>query len=171
MFTNSELNIETLPKAEEVILNPISKSYLTILFINIFIQYGILFGFIILARVFLKEAWVINVFWYVLSVLVFLFVFQSTISYLGFKKRGYALRTQDIIYAKGVLNYKRTTVPFIRIQHLETKQSFIAKKLKLASLHVYTAGESGGDLSINGLPMDEADSINALLTRKINERV
>ncbi|WAC02802.1 PH domain-containing protein [Lacinutrix neustonica] len=171
MFTNSEIKIENLPKAEAVSLNPISKSYLYIISINIAIQYSVLFGLLILAHVFIKKEWVSSAFYYAITVLLLLFVFQCVISYLSFKKRGYALRTQDIIYAKGWLNHQRTTVPFIRIQHLETKQSFIAKKLKLASLYVYTAGESGGDLSISGLPIDEAINIHSLLTSKINEHV
>ncbi|WP_034058565.1 PH domain-containing protein [Lacinutrix jangbogonensis] len=168
MFTNLEIDIDALPKTEDVKLRPISKSYLKILFINIFIQYGILFGILTLGRIFIKEERILNVFWYAISLLLILFIFQSIISVLSFKKRGYALRTHDIIYGKGLLNYKKTTVPFIRIQHLETKQSFIAKKFNLASLHVYTAGESGGDLAINGLTLAEATRINELLTTKIN---
>lgn len=171
MFTNLEINVESLPKAEAVSLKPISKRYLYILSINIAIQYAVLSGLLILAHAFIKREWISSAFYYAIVVLLLLFVFQCIISYLSFKNRGYALRTQDVIYAKGWLNYQRTTVPFIRIQHLEIKQSFIAKKLELASLHVYTAGESGGDLSISGLPMDEADSIHALLTGKINEHV
>ena len=168
MFTNLEIDIDTIPKVESVKLISISKRYLKILFINICIQYVILFGFVILVKTFLKEEWVSNVFWYVITVLSLVFVLQCTFIILSFKKRGYALRTQDIIYSQGLLNYKKTTVPFIRIQHLETKQSFIAKKFGLASLHVYTAGESGGDLSISGLTLEEATRINELLTTKIN---
>ncbi|WP_055437097.1 PH domain-containing protein [Lacinutrix algicola] len=168
MFTNIEIDIDSIPKAETVKLKPISKSYLKILFINIFIQYSILFGVVILAINFIKEDWVSIVFWYVIIFLFFLLILQFIISILSLKKRGYALRSHDIIYAKGLLIEKRTTVPFIRIQHLETKQSFIAKKFNLASLHVYTAGESGGDLSISGLTLDEATRINQLLTTKIN---
>ena len=168
MFTNIEIDIDSIPKAETVKLKPISKSYLKILYINIFIQYSILFGIVILAKNFIKEDWVSNVFWYAIIFLFLLLILQFVISILSFKKRGYALRTHDIIYAQGLLMHKRTTVPFIRIQHLETKQSFIAKKFNLASLHVYTAGESGGDLSINGLTFEEATRINQLLTTKIN---
>lgn len=168
MFTNLEIDIDTLPKVETVKLKPISNHYLKIIFINISIQYLILFSALILAKTFVKRDWILDVFWYAIIILIILMLFQILMSILSFKKRGYALRTHDIIYAKGLLFHKKTTVPFIRIQHLETKQSFIAKKFNLASLHVFTAGESGGDLSINGLTIKEATSINELLTNKIN---
>lgn len=168
MFSNLEIDINSIPKAEAVLLKSISRNYLKILFINITIQYSILFGILIIANKFIKKNWISNVFWYAILALVILFILQSIVAFLGFKKRGYALRTEDIIYAKGLLNYKKTTVPFIRIQHIETKQSFIAKLFNLASLHVYTAGESGGDLSIDGLTFTEAENINQLLTTKIN---
>ena len=168
MFTNLEIDIDTLPKVEAVKLKPISKSYIKILFINIGIQYGILFGILILARAFVKRDLISHVFWYAFSLLLVLCILQCIICVLSFKKRGYTLRNHDIIYVRGLLNHKRTIVPFIRIQHLETKQSFIAKRFNLASLHLYTAGESGGDLSINGLTLDEATKINEMLTTKIN---
>ncbi|WP_290701401.1 PH domain-containing protein [Lacinutrix sp.] len=167
MFANQEIDISTIPKAEIVSLKPISRSYLKILFINNILKYIILFGLIISGNNFLEKEWISNVFWYVIILLVVLFILQSIITVLGFKKRGYALRTHDIIYAKGLLSHKKTIVPFIRIQHTETKQSFIAKLFNLASLNVYTAGESGGDLSINGLTRTEAENINQLLTTKI----
>ena len=168
MFTNTEIDIDSIPKVEIVNLKTISKGYLKILYVNIFIQYIVLFTLLILAKNFIEKEWIDSAFWYAIVFLFLMLIMQFVFTILSFKRRGYALRTHDIIYAQGLLNYKRTTVPFIRIQHTETKQSFIAKKFNLASLHVYTAGESGGDLSINGLTLEEATSINELLTTKIN---
>lgn len=164
MFTNLEVEIDSLPKMEDVTLNLISKQYLKILFFNIFIQYIFLFGFLVIAKIAIKNEQISNYFWVAFSVVLLVLILQSVSTILGFKKRGYALRTHDILYAKGLLSYKKTCVPFIRIQHVEIKQSFIAKQLNLAALHVYTAGESGGDLSISGLTLQEAERINAALT-------
>ena len=85
MFTNIEIDIDSIPKVETVKLKPISKSYLKILYINIFIQYSILFGIVILAKNFIKEDWVSNVFWYAIIFLFLLLILQFVISILSFK--------------------------------------------------------------------------------------
>ncbi|WP_299886661.1 PH domain-containing protein [uncultured Lacinutrix sp.] len=171
MFTNNQIDINSIPKLEDISLNPISKKYLNILYLNILLLYSSFIGIIVIINVLVKKDWAKDYFWHALFFLLISFLFQCVITYLGFNKRAYALRTQDVIHTKGLLVHQRTTVPFIRIQHLETKQSFVAKKLKLASLYVYTAGEAGGDLSIKGLPIDEANRINEFLNNKINERL
>jgi len=168
MFANLEIDIDTLPKIEAVNLLPISKSYLKVIILNICIQYTILMVSCILVHQFNNNDIASSIFWMAYFILLIVFSIHIIYSALAFKKRGYALRNHDIIYAHGLLTYKIVTVPIIRIQHLETKQSFIAKQFKLASLYVYTAGESGGDLVIKGLPYKTAVELNQLLTNKIN---
>ena len=50
-----------------------------------------------------------------------------------------------------------------RVQHVEVSQSWLERYLKLASLKIYTAGESGGDLKIRGLENETAQSMNATI--------
>jgi membrane protein YdbS with pleckstrin-like domain len=94
-----------------------------------------------------------------------------TIYYLGFKNRKYAIREQDMTYTQGYIVTKMVTLPYNRIQHLEIRRSFLSRKLGLSTLKIYSAGESGGDLSIKGLPKDVAERQYAYLTQIINERV
>jgi hypothetical protein len=90
---------------------------------------------------------------------------------LGFKNRKYAMRELDICYTRGYLVTRTIAVPYNRIQHIEISRSFLARKLGLSALKIYSAGESGGDLIIHGLPKDIADAQYAFLTKVINERL
>ena len=96
---------------------------------------------------------------------------QGIIYYLGFKKRGFALREKDICYSHGYLVNKTLALPYNRIQHIEIARSFMARKLGLASLKIYSAGESGGDMVIHGLPKALAESQYTFLTKIINEQL
>ena len=90
---------------------------------------------------------------------------------LGFKKRKYALREKDIIYSSGYIVNNTTTLPLNRIQHLEITRSFMARRLGLATLKIYSAGESGGDIAIKGLLNAIAEKQYAHLTSVLNDRV
>jgi len=74
----------------------------------------------------------------------------------AFPRMQYALRERDITYQRGLLLRTVTSVPFNRLQHAEVTQGVTERAMKLASLKVYTAGGSGSDLSIPGLPLTRA---------------
>ena len=85
----------------------------------------------------------------------------------AFKKKKYLLRQKDLIYCKGLLWTKRTTVPFNRIQHAEVKQGPIDRIFKLHILKVFTAGGSSSDLSIPGLKEDKATRLKEYILNEI----
>ena len=61
------------------------------------------------------------------------------------------------------------TVPFSRIQHVEIDEGMFSRFFKLASLSVYTAGDSSDDLEIKGLSKEQALQIKEFISGKINE--
>ena len=78
------------------------------------------------------------------------------------------VREKDISYKKGVFYKKITTVPFNRIQHVEIDQGPISRFFNLASLSVFTAGDSSDDLKVNGLLKDEAQQIKEYISNQID---
>jgi membrane protein YdbS with pleckstrin-like domain len=84
--------------------------------------------------------------------------------YFGFQHRGYAVRQQDITYKKGWIFRSRTTVPFNRIQHSEINQGPLDRKYGISSLKIFTAGGSTSDLTIPGLPPEEAERLHEFIT-------
>lgn len=171
MTTNQQIVTENLPQLEAVELTGVSKAYLKIIFINAFIFFSIPLIVLIVIFFIINPETSAFTFWILFATLVVLFASYLTYAYLSFSKRRYAIREHDIIYSSGLLFYKLTTVPFVRIQHIEISKSYLARKFDLATLHIYTAGESGSDLVIKGLPNNIAEKLNAFLSSKINEQV
>lgn len=89
--------------------------------------------------------------------------------YLGFSKRMYVVRDKDISYKSGLYIKRITTVPFSRIQHIEIDEKPISRLFNLASISVYTAGDSSDDLEIRGLDKEKAQQIKEFISQKIDE--
>ncbi|WP_339755634.1 PH domain-containing protein [uncultured Winogradskyella sp.] len=171
-FTNNQIDIAMLPKVEDVILESISPKYFRILIFNTVILYALFIASITILSTFVdSDSFLSHVFWYLTSILIISCLIQIFIYKLGFKKRKYALREQDIIYSHGFFNNETTTLPFNRIQHIEISRTFIERKIGLSTLKIFSAGESGGDISIKGLPRSIADAQYAFLTKILNDRL
>jgi len=168
MFTNLQLTPDTLPQIAQVELHPIDKAYFKIIMINKAIIYGAGFVALVFIKLFASNIAMQSNFWYIFTAFVVFCVLNFILALLAFKKRKYALREKDVIYAHGLLIHKITTVPISRIQHIETSRSWFARQLGLATLNIFTAGESGSDLSIKGLSDAEATRINDFLSTKVN---
>lgn len=168
MFTNQHIDINSLPNIDNVALKPISKQYLKIIIFNKLLVYLALFTVLFLARFIVDKEVIQSNFWYLFSVLLTVCVINFVLALLAFSKRKYAIREHDLIYAQGLLIHSITTVPISRIQHIEESRSWLARQLNLATLKIFTAGESGSDLSIKGLPNEEAKQINDFLSTKVN---
>ena len=59
-----------------------------------------------------------------------------------------------------------TAVPYNRIQHVETSSTPFDRKYGLASLQIFTAGGTGGDLKIGGLAKDVAEKLRLYILDK-----
>ncbi|MFD2914237.1 PH domain-containing protein [Psychroserpens luteus] len=168
MFINQQIEIETLPKLSSVELKPISKHYFKIIILNKLIVYIVFLGLLIAGKFKIqKEAFQDN-FVYIIGIVIIGCLLNFVITFLAFKKRKYAIRDKDVIYSKGLIVNSMTTVPISRIQHIEESRSWLARQLNLATLKIFTAGESGSDLKIDGLPLEEARQINDFLSAQVN---
>ncbi|OUS00094.1 hypothetical protein A9Q86_11685 [Flavobacteriales bacterium 33_180_T64] len=167
-FTNSQLFNDELPKIGDVILKPISKQFIKVIALNKLLLYSIIFLVLFLAKWFIPNDGIQQNFWYLFTILLVFSILNFGSALLAFSKRKYAIRTLDIIYAKGLLVNSITTVPISRIQHVEVSRSWLARRFHLATLNIYTAGESGSDLSIKGLPNEVAREINDFISAKVN---
>lgn len=77
----------------------------------------------------------------------------------------YQVRADAIYLERGVVTHVRSLVPYVRIQHVDTKQGIIERMLGLSTLVVYTAGSRGADVSVPGLMPAEARD----LQRRVKE--
>lgn len=168
-FTNSILLPDDLPSIEKAKFNPLHKNYLKILLIRISVFFILVIGGFI-AFIVLSDENIPNIALIIISSVIAVFLlYITTITLLGFPRKGYLIRENDISFQKGLLIYKVTSVPFNRIQHVEVNQGILAKIFKLSSVKLFTAGGNASDLSIPGLPVEVAHNLKTFLSEKISE--
>ncbi|MFP4632332.1 MAG: PH domain-containing protein [Halobacteriales archaeon] len=76
---------------------------------------------------------------------------------------GYRIRDDSVYLRHGVFVRVQKVVPFVRIQHIDTRRSPVERLTGLASLVIYTAGSRGADVRIPGLEPGEADELRERL--------
>ena len=84
--------------------------------------------------------------------------------------RGWAVRGHDIAAKEGIYWRSVTTLPFARIQHVETSSGPIERWKGLARLKLFTAGGMTADLTLIGLEADAADTLREHLAEQIRLR-
>ena len=166
-FTNQTIDIDSLPKYQEVTLQPIHPKYWNVMVINILIFIALLLMAFVGVSIAAPEK--LPTLFYVLTPL-FIIVFGGLlfwINRMAFKKRGFAIREKDFIYRSGVLAKTTTIVPFNRIQHIAVNEGVLSRMYGLAALEIYTAGGSSSDLTISGIEKEKAISIKEFLMNNI----
>ena len=165
-FTNEPIDISALPKFEEVTIKKPHADYLKIIWINLFICIIITGILLVLGLLFIDE---IKLYIVLISAAYLILVSIICIVYhIGFKKRGYAIRTKDLIYKSGVIAESTTIIPLNRIQHIELNEGILSRMFKLGTLQIFTAGGQSGHLKVSGIPIDEAKSIGDWILQKLD---
>lgn len=68
-----------------------------------------------------------------------------------YRKWGYEMRDDALYLERGVFTEVRTVIPYVRIQHVDSRRTPLERGVGLASTVVYTAGSRGSDVRIPGL--------------------
>jgi hypothetical protein len=168
-FSNLTVLPSDLPEIKPETFNVLEKNYLKILLIRVLNFALLLIGGLVAFLLLSDEKAPNYVLIIIISAIIFLILYSTIITVLGFPRKGYLVREKDISFKKGLISYKQTSVPFNRIQHVEVNQGILAKLFKLSSVKIYTAGGTASDLSIPGLPADTAHNLKAFLSEKISE--
>lgn len=164
-FSNEIVELNSLPRAEDVTLQPIEQSYWKVLQWGWMIVWGIILLALALIIVFTKQKdlllWVL-----IVTPLLFLCLSGYWLMRKSFSRKAYALRDKDIIYRSGWLIQGLSVCPFNRIQHCSINAGPFERKLGLASLSVYTAGTQGADIKIPGLQEETALALRDFIMKK-----
>ncbi len=165
-FQNNE--IINLPDITEITFTRIEKKYLKVILLSTFCYFLIisLLFFVFIEKVITKKMPEYTGVFYFVFILFIISVFILLI--IGFPKRKFAIRDKDISYKSGVFIEKMVTVPFSRIQHIEIEEGIFSRLFKLATISVFTAGDSSDDLEIKGITKEKALQIKEFISQKIN---
>lgn len=164
-FTNQTLDISKLPSHESVSFKPLQKDYLNVLYMSnsIFVLLLFVAGFIF----YIVSDWARENVLAIFGGLLLFSILAFWTSIISFRKKGYALREKDIVFRRGIIATNVTIVPLNRIQHVALHEGVFSRMYDLSEIQIYTAGGSGSDLRVPGLPKDEAEKIKTFLLDKI----
>jgi len=84
---------------------------------------------------------------------------------LRYRAWRFDVREDTLYIERGVLVTVRTTVPYVRVQHVDSRRGPLERVLGLGRVVVYTAGSRGADVSIPGLEVARADDVQETLRR------
>ncbi len=165
----SNIEVLELPDITEVYFKGIEKDYLNIIIVQISALFFMAFLTLLLLEFYVPEVSQFDHINTLYIAIILGYVFVLTLGFISFSKKGYAVRERDVSYKRGLFIKTITTVPFSRIQHVEINESPMARLFKLASLVIFTAGDSSNDLVIKGLRKNEALKIKEFINQQINE--
>ncbi|MFM2394573.1 MAG: hypothetical protein RLZZ546_2555 [Bacteroidota bacterium] len=163
-FTNNQIDIESLPKIQDVSYTPLEKNHLYVSYIITGIFALIMITSLTIGAYFEEHIGKYYIPLLIIFILFFLFIMFS--SKKSFDYTGYALREHDLIYREGWLWKSIATVPFNRIQHIEVNQGPFDRLFDLATITVYTAGGSSSDLEIDGILQETAYTLKEFIMKK-----
>jgi membrane protein YdbS with pleckstrin-like domain len=165
MFQNPEIALDDLPGMEDLDWQKLHKNFVRRMQVqNALIALAPLAGATVFTLL-LHAPLLPNLFLWTLAIgFAIVFVFWPRISV---PRRGYVVRDKDIVFRSGVIWRSVTAIPYNRIQHVETSNTPFDRKFGVATLQLFTAGGSGGDLKIDGLGADVAEQLRIYILDKV----
>ncbi len=166
-FNNLPTDLVNLPKYEEIELRKPHTNYWKIIVLKTLI---FSFAITIAAACIIYFNPEIQPMWIFFSIgFALFFSLLFWLKKAGFNKRGYTIRTYDVIYKQGLIQQETTIIPLNRIQHIELNEGLLERYFKLAALQIFTASGQTGHLNIEGIPVEEAKSIRDLILHKMEK--
>jgi len=107
--------------------------------ITIFLIWGLITGAYITISLIFLEIQYLYIGIALLILLLLLFIFVYLIPKLRYRRWRYEIFEQEIYIQRGILIMRRTIIPMIRVQHVDTKQGPILKRYRLATVTISTA--------------------------------
>jgi hypothetical protein len=166
VFENPEIALDDLPAADDLEWQSLGARYIRRLQVQSLISTVVAaIGVVVLqaAPLPITPRWLFGLAW---LLIVASGAFGLSWPLVSVPRKGYAIRDKDIVYRSGVLWRTVTAVPFNRVQHVETTSTPLDRHFALAALQLFTAGGSGGDLKIHGMPSDVAESLRLFILEK-----
>lgn len=96
--------------------------------------------------------------WYPLAVSALVAVGSFALVPRRVRAIGYQLRTDDLVFRRGIVFRRQVAVPYGRLQLVDVSRGPISRLLGLSELRLVTAAVSTG-VSIPGLPQAEAEQL------------
>lgn len=80
-----------------------------------------------------------------------------------YRRWRFDLEADSLELQRGVITHVDSSVPYVRIQHVDTQRNLFARLVGLSSVVVYTAGSRGADVTVPGLTPSRARGLHDTL--------
>ena len=144
-------------------VNRISEKGLKVWRLYGIIQTGILLllgiGAGVLAYIFEGPWWIYAI--AALVIVLFAYLFIYLFPKVRWMRWRYEVRESEIELQRGIFIVKRTLIPMVRVQHVDTAQGPILRKYNLAEITISTAATNH---TIPALVMEEADELRSRIS-------
>ena len=168
-FKNEIIDISQLPKFEEVPFTSLHPNYWKVTLVNLILFFLILGTGIGFALYYISELAEFQI--YIGLAFVFLMGVVVMVSRTAFRKKGFAFRNHDVLFRNGIIATNTIIIPYNRVQHVALHEGLVSRYFGLASIEIFTAGESASDLDIPGIKKEAAENIKQLLMGKIQKQL
>lgn len=166
---NQPVNLSDIFVDNQIDYLPISKKYFSVLVLQTIIAF--LFFSIVPGVLFYTDAIKLNIAVCIEAGILILLLLLLGLIKLSYKYRGYAVRSHDVMYRKGILNIEETIIPYNRVQHVKVKKGLISKFFGLSELTIYTAAGNNFNLTIAGIEDGVAEQIKSYILEQLNRKV
>ena len=162
-FSNLQLTPNELPHVEDIDLHPVSPLYNKVQVYRWLVFWATVFLVWIGVAIFFREKFPTLIIAMVSVGIVFLATIFRLLFYWSYKNRGYAIRQHDLIAQSGWWIKELQVCPINRIQHTTLSADVFERRLGLATLTLYTAGNNDSDLSLPGLTEEKAKQLKEFI--------
>ncbi|WP_222919035.1 PH domain-containing protein [Natrinema sp. SYSU A 869] len=97
------------------------------------------------------------------AIAVVLALLRVVVAWLRYGVWRFELRNDDLYIKRGVFTRIKTVVPYVRVQHVDSRRSPLERMTGLATVVVYTAGSRSSDVAIPGLTPARAEDLQESL--------
>ncbi|WP_255170769.1 PH domain-containing protein [Natrononativus amylolyticus] len=103
--------------------------------------------------------------WGALGVAVALGIVRLAIAWRRYGVWRFEVQDDALYIERGVFTRVKTVVPYVRVQHVDTRRAPLERAVDLATVVVYTAGSRSADVAIPGLTPERAEELREELRR------
>ncbi len=103
--------------------------------------------------------------WGAVALAIVLVVGRTVVAWLRYRVWRFEVQDDTLYIERGVFTRIKTVVPFVRVQHVDSRRSPLERAVGLATVVVYTAGSRSADVAIPGLTPTRAEDLREQLRR------